>query len=1126
MVGDKMIKKITMDGNEACSLSAYAFSDICGIYPITPSSPMAEHIDKYGKKMVNIFGDKVKVVEMQSEAGAAGFIEGALQTGVLATTFTASQGLLLMIPSMYKMAGALLPGVIHVAARSLSTHALSIFGDHQDIYATRQTGFAILASSNVQDAHLLGAVAHLSALKSSVPFLHFFDGFRTSHEVNKINVLEIDDYKNLLDQEALDKFRKRAMNPLKPNVRGTAMNDDVYFQITEARNKDYDLVSDIVSDYMSKINELAGTDYKPFNYYGSKSATKVIVAMGSVCNTIKEVIDDLNGDIGLIEVHLYRPFSVEYLLKVLPDSVKKIAVLDRTKEAGSIGEPLYLDIVAALKDKDIEIVGGRYGLSSKDTRPNQIKAIYDMLDGQCHEFTIGIDDDVTNLSLTLSDYEIHNSREMLIWGYGSDGMVSASKSIIKLIGNNTSQYVQAYFEYDSRKSGGVTVSHMRFSDKEIKSSYYVKNPSILVVSKETYLKDYDLVSNLEDGAIVIINTTKSKEALVELMNEKNKKMFSEHHAKIYLINAYDIALKNGLDNKISMIMEYAIMYITKMIDRESFKQLLIADIKRKFISKGQEVVDKNIDALNFVENSIEGFVLDGDFSVNLEKENNLYTQMMRRKGNDLKVSDLLVIKDGIVEPNTADLERKGLAESIPNWIMENCIQCNMCSFNCPHGVIRAFLLNEEEYNKCSDKIKARCMKAIGSDYYYTLGISAKNCTGCGLCIKNCLGKKGVKALEFANKDKQEEQEIFDYLDSTITEKDVNGINLKNCGFIKPKFRYCGACAGCGEAGYIRLLTQLFKDNLVIANATGCSSIYGSSMPSIPYNVAWASSLFENNAEFGFGMVESTRLIRERIGKIMNDNMDNENSELFKKYLDNMDNYEITKEVYDNLTDNIPAELKSIKDYIPKRNIWCIGGDGWAYDIGFGGLDHVLSSNENINVLVLDTETYSNTGGQASKSTPIGTVAEFAANGKQINKKDLAKIAMTYPNCYVASVAMGANGMQTIKAFQEAVEHDGPSLIIAYSPCIAHGINGGLINSVDSSKLAVNCGYHLLFRYHPVNGLKLDYKNVNFDLYEDYLKSQNRYKLLKAVNEKSADELFKQNKANAVARYNDYFKMEN
>jgi len=1123
-----------VDGNKACSKIAYLFSEVCAIYPITPSSPMAENIDYLSHtELNNLFNAKPEVVEMESEMGAAGALHGALMSGSLGSTFTASQGLLLMIPNMYKIAGEMWPGVIHVASRSLATHALSIFGDHQDIYAVRQTGFCMLASTNVEDAQNLAAVAHLSAIKGSLPFVHFFDGFRTSHELNVIHELDEAKLLSLVDEEGLQKFKNRALNVGCNKEYGTSQTEDVYFQCMEARNPKYMEMPDIVNEYMMEINKLTGKDYKPFNYYGSKDATNVIVAMGSVCDTIKAVIDKENENgrkLGLIEVHLYRPFSVKYLLDVLPKSTQKIAVLDRTKEAGSIGEPLYLDIVGALKDTNIEIVGGRYGLSSKNTTPSQIKAVYDMLDNPKNNFTIGIQDDVTNLSLELSDFNIKTSKEILIYGYGSDGMVSASKSIMKLIGDNTNKYVQGYFQYDSKKSGGVTTSHLRISDNKIRSTYYIENPDIVVISKDSYFNEFEILNKISENSIMIINTSKTIEELKDSFSNELNNLLIKNNTKIYILNAYDIANKLGLGNKISMIMECAILYLTNLIDYKFAKEELINYIKVKFNKKGEEIVKANINALDMTELNIKEIILEKKFKEVENRYFNLYDAMFKREGNNLPVSAFLSMPSGIFKHGTTKLEEKNISEIVPHYIPENCIECNQCSFVCPHSVIRPYLLNEEEFESSPIEVKNRCKKAIGLEgYYFTIGICIKNCTGCGLCIKTCPGMKGEKALIFnslIDEVKNKEQEIFDYLDNNITnKKKFNENTIKGLEFNKPKFEYCGACAGCGESSYIKILTQIYGDNLIIANATGCSSIYGGSAPSTPYSIPWASSLFEDNAEYGYGMLISNNLIRNRIKNIMENNMDNSNSELFKSWLENYDNYEITKNVYDNLTDDIPQELKELKEYIPSRNYWCIGGDGWAYDIGFSGIDHVLASNDNINILVLDTEVYSNTGGQSSKSSNMGSIASFTTSGKRTNKKDLARIAMSYKNAYVATISLGANMMQVIKTLKEANDYNGPSIVIAYSPCISHGIKGGMGNSVNMQKLAVECGYFPIFRRHPVNGFALDSKTVDFDKYEEFLNLQTRYSMLDKVNSEESKELLKLNKENAIERYEYYSNLQ-
>ncbi len=1110
------MKKITVDGNGACAYASYMFTEVAGIYPITPSSPMPESIDAWASKgKKNIFNDTVKVVEMQSEAGAIGMVHGSLQAGLLTSTYTASQGLLLMIPNMYKIAGEMLPCVIHVAARSLATHALSIFGDHQDVYATRSTGFCMLASSSVQDAYYLGLISHLSAIKSSLPFLHFFDGFRTSHEFNKIDIFEDYELDGLLDMGALKKFRNRALNPSKPVTRGTNQNGDVYFQVTESRNLFYDNAVDVVVQYMNKINEKAGTNYKPFNYYGSENATKVIVAMGSVCETIKETIDYLGGEIGLIEVHLYRPFSVKHLLDVLPESVSKVAVLDRTKEAGSNGEPLYLDIVNALKNKNITVVGGRYGLSSKDTTPGMIKAIFDSLDQLNNNFTIGIDDDVTNLSLAYSDLEISdNTLEFLLYGYGSDGTVSTAKTLLEIAGDHSDMYVQGYFEYDSKKSGGVTASHLRFSPNGIRKAYFVSNPNLVMITKDTYLKEFDMISHIKDNGILILNTIKTDSAVNELLGPY-KKILKDKNVKVYTINAYELARKCGLGNKISMIMASVVLKVSHLFDYEKGISVVKEIINKKFAVKSMDIVKANILGVTEADAYLKELVLDDEVSKLNIDTSSIYKAISHRKGNELKVSDFKGMEDGTVfhtKPNG-----RVLSDIVPKWLNENCIQCGMCSFVCPHGVIRPFLLNSEEYERVPLSIKEKCLPAIGiPNHYFIIGISKENCTGCGVCIKTCPGKKGEKALSFHKFASDFE---FDYLVNNVSEKSsVYSNTIKGTQFRKPKFAFHGACAGCGETAYIKLLTQMFGDNLMIANATGCSSIYGASMPDIPYSVPWANSLFEDNAEFGYGMLVGYETARNRIRNYM----EGYDDELFDKWLSNYNDYKITKEVYDSIDYDKHPCLESLKEYIVSRSVWAVGGDGWAYDIGFGGIDHVLSSGDNINILVLDSQVYSNTGGQSSKATPKGAVARFAATGKKNNRKDLARIAMSYPNVYVAQVSLGANMMQVIKAFEEANKHEGPSIIIAYTPCISHGIKGGMSESVNMEALATKCGYFPTFRY---NGkLVLDGKNPNFDLYDDFLNRQTRYTMLKSVNPDKAKELLDENKKNAIKRFEYYKKL--
>ncbi len=1136
------MKRITVDGNEACSYASYHYTEVAGIYPITPSSPMAEHIDEWshrGKK--NIFGDTVRVIEMQSEGGAVGLVHGSLVSGCLTSTYTASQGLLLMIPNLYKLAGEMLPGVIHVAARSLSTHALSILGDHQDIYAARQTGVCMLASSNVQDAHDFSIVAHLASIESSLPFIHFFDGFRTSHEIQKISVLEDMEYQELINMEAINKFRNHAMNPNNPNTRGTAQNDDIYFQAMEAKNICYEKALQNIVDVMKRVSEKTGRDLKPFTYYGSSEAKEIIVAMGSINETIKETIDDLNTkgyQVGLIEVHLYRPFSLAYFQKVLPKTVEKIAVLDRTKEHGSVGEPLYLDVKAVVPSS-IEVYGGRYGLSSKNTTPRDIKAVYDFLKKKPHHnFTIGIEDDVTHLSLEVDEsYIPSTSHELLIYGYGSDGMVSAGKSLISMIGNNTENYVQGYFQYDSKKSGGVTIGHLRFDEKPIRSTYYVEKPEMIVITKDQYLDSFDVFSKIKENGIFLINTIYNEQELNKKIPTKMKQIIRDRHCKVYIVNAYEIAFRSNLKNKISMIMEASILHLMNLLGEKEWQLYLQEDIKHKFLKKGMDVVDANMSAINMTLDKIQEISIDLEPTFDLdENDSQVVSMMMKRRGEELPTSAFLKNNDGVFPSGTSTLEKRGIANVVPSWISSNCINCNQCSLVCPHGVMRPFLLSEEEFQRAPIEVQNRAVKPFGrglDHYYFLLAISVKDCTGCGLCMSICPGYKLQKALtpkSIKEELYQQEQSIFDYASKNIsykTELDATLFTVKNSQFKEPKFQFSGACAGCGETAYLKLLTQLYGDSMMIANATGCSSIYGASAPSTPYRVPWASSLFEDNAEYGFGMYQAVTTIRTRIKQIMENNIDHPQKKWFLQYIENMNNYSKTKEVYDHIDETWPQEIIELKEYIPYRSIWMIGGDGWAYDIGFSGIDHVLSTNENVNILVLDSQVYSNTGGQASKSTPKGSVASFASTGKTTYKKDLARIAMCYPNAYVATINLGANQAQTLKAFKEAEAHQGPSIIIAYCSCIAHGIQGGMENSLKAEAMATKCGYFPIFRYVPEEEkFYLDSKNVNFDLYDEFLETQNRYRSLKMLNPLQAEQLLESNKQHAMKQFERLKQLEN
>lgn len=1119
-----------MDGNSACSYVSYNFTEVAGIYPITPASTMAEKVDEYSASgKTNMFGDVVKVVEMQSEAGAIGMVHGLLQNGVLATTYTASQGLLLMIPNMYKIAGELLPCVINVAARTVATHALSIMGDHSDIYSTRPTGFAIFSSSSVQQVMDLTGVSYLSSIKGRIPFVNFFDGFRTSHEYNKINVIDNEIFKELLDYKALENFRKNSLDIDNPTTRGTNQGDMVYFEAVEARNKYYEKLPDIVNDYMEKINKKINTNYKPFNYYGDKNAKKVIIAMGSVCETVKEVIKEEKG-LGLIEVHLYRPFSSKYFLNVLPKSVRKIAVLDRTKEAASNGEPLYLDVVEIIKKHNlkIEVVGGRYGLSSKNTTKNDIDAVYKYLDNKILKtFTIGINDDVNNISLTPTTRSFKNtSKETLIYGYGSDGMVTTSKNILTLIGEKTPSYVQGYFEYDSKKSGGVTKSHLRFSKEVINSPYYVTNPYMVVCSKDTYLKKYDVLNNIKENGIFLLNTEKDINNLNEVLPVEVINEIKEKKINFYIINANKIAYENNIPNKISMIMEMAILNLMGEVDMSLVKKEMKHLIKINFSKKGIDVVNSNINALSSSLTSLKKVDISLLTSkINMEKVNNtLYSKLEHARCDLIKVSDFNSNIDGVFEGGTSALEKRGLSNIIPSYDKDKCIMCNMCSLVCPHAVVRPYLLDKEEIEKSPLSVKEHLKdaKIKDNDLSFTIGISVPDCTGCSLCSMVC-PTKAITLKKQNLEARQKEMERYNYL-QTVSEKHVlPKTTIKGSQFVKPKFEFSGACAGCGETPYLKLLSQLFGDDLMIANATGCSSIYGASIPSMPYTVPWVNSLFEDNAEFGYGIRVGEDFMHEKVKRVFKEyknKVNSKNKKLIDKYLKSYSK-EVAEEVYNNLDYEDFKEIIPLKKYIKEKTIFIVGGDGWAYDIGYGGIDHVLANNENVNILVLDTEVYSNTGGQSSKSTRMGATAKFASSGKKTAKKDLAKMALNYKNVYVATVSLGANYMQTIKAFNEAASYNGPSIIICYAPCIAHGIKSGMKSAIEEEKLVTESGYFPLFRYNPeTEKFTLDSK-ADFTKYNEIFNRENRY----SINEEEKISLLEQNKKNAIDRYNEYKTLE-
>ena len=1138
------MKKI-MDGNEACSYVSYNFTEVAGIYPITPASPMAEITDKWSNEgKLNYFGTPVKVVEMESEAGAAGMVHGSLQAGCLTTTYTASQGLLLMIPNMYRIAGQLLPCVINVAARSLATHALSIFGDHQDVYAARSTGFAMLASSSVQQVMDLTGVAHLAAIKGRVPFINFFDGFRTSHELQKVEVIDTDKLKELIDEKALNEFRDRALNMDNPVIRGTAQNEDIYFQATEVRNKYYEKVPEIVNKYMEEVNKITGNNYQPFNYYGSKTATKVIVAMGSVCETVRETVEYLvnqkKENVGLVEVHLYRPFSTKYFLKALPKSVKKIAVLDRTKEAGSTGEPLYLDVVKTIKEIDAKVVvyGGRYGLSSKNTTPAMIKGLFDYMDTRDmhNNFTLGIEDDVTKLSVPYDKkFMLPSSNiEFLIYGFGSDGMVSATKDLMKITGTYTNAYVQGYFQYDSKKSGGVTISNLRFGKNPISATYYVEKASLVVCTKDSYLKKYRMLDKLKSKGTFILNTSKNPDEVLASMSIHDKKLLQERNIKMFIINADKIAEANGLKGKISAIMEVLIFKIGKIVDFEFAVGKIKENLAVKFQNKGGDLVNKNIKAIDDCLKALVPVKIPNvDYIEQFNKKKNFFEIIDSLEGDNLPVSSFIKMPDGTYEVATARFDKRDVSDTAPCFISENCISCNLCSLVCPHAVIRPFLLNEKEQIDAPDSVSRNLLNANikDQDYKFTIGVSLPDCTGCSLCSEICPGKKGAKAIVMKAKEellKDKKEEEYKYLFNEVSEKKnvMPTTTVKGSQFKQPKFEFPGACAGCGETPYLKLLTQLFGDKMMIANATGCSSIYGASAPNTPYSIPWANSLFEDNAEYGYGMKIADITMKNRIVTLIKNNMNlvkKSEQKVYKNYCENI-SIETADELLKIIDETKIKELLELKDFIRPRSIWMIGGDGWAYDIGYNGIDHVLANHENVNILVLDTEVYSNTGGQASKSTRTGAVAKFASSGKQAEKKDLLKIALTYPHVYVGSISLGANPSQAIKVLQEAESYDGPSIIVCYAPCIAQGIIKGMKNSIQEEKDATASGYFPIFHYNPeTKEFKMDSK-ADFSKYIEFIAGEDRYRSLKNLN-KNYKKLLEQNRVNAEQRYEYYKSLE-
>ncbi len=1123
----KHIKVI--DGNEACANVSYMFTEVSGIYPITPASSMSEIVDKLSNEgKTNIYNNKVLVKEMQSEIGAVALCHGALQSGIYASTYTSSQGLLLMIPSMYKIAGEMLPFVINVASRTVSTHALSIFSDHSDIYAARSTGFSFLSSSSVRDVPYMTLISYLSTIKGRIPFVNFFDGFRTSHEINKIEMFDKEDIKDLIPKKEINEFRKGSMLYSK-KIKGTNQNEDIYFQNIEARNKDYENIVEVVNEYMQKVNKKFDTSYKPFNYYGSKTASKVIVAMGSVCESIKELIDILNEkgeEVGLVEVHLFRPFSKKYFLDVLPKTVRKIAVLDRAKETTSF-DVLYSDVVNIFNDVKNKpyIIGGRYGISSKEVTLNDLYSVYKNLDSKnpINSFTIGIVDDITNKSL--KPYKIKSNKkniEMIIYGFGSDGMVSASKDIVKLVGENTNGYVQGYFKYDSKKSNGLTTSHIRIDKTPIRSTYLIDEPHIVISTKEIYLRKYDVLKGIRKNGIFILNTDKTKEELNEFIPNNVKKEIKEKNIKMYIIDASKIASHNNIPNKISTIMESAIIHITKLLNYDEYLIKVKESIINKFSKKGEEIVNNNLNAIKEVEENIIPYEITDYKKEEIIKENNesIYDYINSNKGNELKVSDLLKYKDGTFDCNTVEFEKRNNAEFLPKWIKENCMQCNQCSISCPHGCITPKLLSEKEIKENKNVV---VIDTIGNtEYKYALEFNYDKCTGCGVCANTCLGKLGSKALIM---EKEENVERINNVIKNVTNKKLySDSTIKGLAYNESLFKYSNACAGCGQTPYIKMLTQIFNDGIIIANATGCSSIYGGSVNSNPYNISWSNSLFEDNAEYGLGIKQAIDVTKEKISNIMKDRLTKrlsiKNIEMFNKWLSNKNNSQVTKEVMENINYDEVKELLPLKGYIQSKDVWIIGGDGWSYDIDFSGIDHVMASGENVNILVLDTESYSNTGGQASKSTRKGTVCKFESNGKKTSKKDLARMMMTYDNVYVAQISLGANMNQAIKAFKEASKHNGPSLIIAYAPCINHGIKKGMSKSIEEERLAVKSGYFPIFRYNSKE-FTLDFQNPEFEYYEEFLNGENRYTMIKSINEKLAKELLEENKTKAIERFNFY-----
>ena len=1163
-------KMKTMDGNQAAAHASYAYTEVAAIYPITPSSVMPEHVDEWateGRK--NIFGQTVQVTEMQSEAGAAGAVHGSLSAGALTTTFTASQGLLLMIPNLYKVAGEQLPGVFNVSARALASHALNIFGDHSDVYACRQTGAAMLCESSVQEVMDLTPVAHCAALKGKLPFINFFDGFRTSHEIQKIETWDYEDLKDLVDMDAIDAFRNHALNPNHPCQRGSAQNPDIFFQAREACNPYYDAMPAIVQEYMDKVNKKIGTDYKLFNYYGAADAEKVIIAMGSVCDTIEETIDYLTAageKVGVVKVRLYRPFCAQALIDAIPDTVKYINVLDRTKEPGAQGEPLFLDVVSALKGSKFDAVpvnGGRYGLGSKDTTPAQIVAVFNNADKE--RFTIGINDDVTNLSLEVGAPLVTTPEGTInckFWGLGADGTVGANKNSIKIIGDNTDMYAQAYFDYDSKKSGGVTMSHLRFGKKPIKSTYLIHKANFVACHNPSYVNKYNMVQELVDGGTFLLNCSWDMEGLEKHLPGQVKAFIADHNIKFYTIDGIKIGKEIGLGGRINTVLQSAFFKLASIIPEEEAIDLMKKAAKATYGRKGDKIVQMNYDAIDAgakqvveieVPESWKSCEDEGLFTPEVKggKDDvvafvkNIQSKVNAQEGNTLPVSTFTDYADGSTPSGSAAYEKRGIAVDIPVWQSENCIQCNRCAYVCPHAVIRPVALTEDELAKAPEGTKAIDMIGMPG-MKFTMTVSAYDCTGCGSCVNVCPGKKGEKALVMANMEENAaEQDIFDFGREIEVKPEVvakfKPETVKGSQFKQPLLEFSGACAGCGETPYAKLITQLFGDRMYIANATGCSSIWGNSSPSTPYTMnskgqgpAWSNSLFEDNAEFGYGMLLAQKAIRKRLKEEVetvaaSEQASAEVKAACQEYLDtfacgitNGDATDKLVAALDGCDCDTCKDIVKNKDFLAKKSQWIFGGDGWAYDIGFGGVDHVLASGEDINIMVFDTEVYSNTGGQSSKATKTGATAQFAAGGKETKKKDLASMAMSYGYVYVAQIAMGGDFNQTVKAIAEAEAYPGPSLIIAYAPCINHGIKKGMSKAQTEEKLAVDCGYWNNFRFNPAaeKGSKftLDSKQPKEEDYQAFLDGEVRYNALKRANPEKAARLFAKNEAEAMERY--------